>query len=215
MSDSLTVGHITPTEVEPAVRIFFDAFRGGVRQVYGDHPKPDAMVDVWSFAREVEPEAFLAARIDSTFVGYALFTSSVSTLERRALLSGRVMLWVLRALRGRYGIRWRNIARQLWNKVLFVGTSRNFRTRGDAQLLNIAVAPNARGHGVAKELLHAGLHYFAKRGVPEVRLEVEPDNAPAIAAYREVGFVERGRMRNAYGDWIVMTAEPQQVAASA
>jgi ribosomal protein S18 acetylase RimI-like enzyme len=170
------------------------------------------MVDVWSFAREVEPEAFFAARIGSTLVGYALFSGSVSTLERRALLSGRVMVWMLRALTGRYGIRWRNIPRQLWNKVLFIGTSRNFRTRGDAQLLNIAVAPDARGRGVAKALLHAGLDYIATRGVPEVRLEVEPDNAPAIAAYREVGFTERGRMRNAYGDWIVMTAEPHKVA---
>jgi ribosomal-protein-alanine N-acetyltransferase len=214
LSDALTVGPLTPTDVEPAVRIFLDAFRDGVRLVYGDHPKPDAMVDVWSFAREVEPEAFFAARIGSTLVGYALFTGSVSTLERRALLSGRVMVWALRALSGRYGIRWRNITRQLWNKVLFIGTSRNFRTRGDAQLLNIAVAPDARGRGVAKALLQAGLDYFATRGVPEVRLEVEPDNAPAIAAYREVGFIERGRMRNAYGDWIVMTAEPQHKVAT-
>jgi len=213
LPDSLTVGPITTTEVEPAVRIFLDAFRDGVQQVYGDHPKPDAMVDVWSFAREVEPEAFLAARLDSTLAGYALFTSSVSKLERRAILSGKVMLWVLRALSGRYGIRWLNLARQLWNKVLFIGTSRNFRTKGDAQLLNIAVAPDARGRGVAKALLVAGMHYFANRGVPEVRLEVEPDNSPAIAAYQEVGFVERGRMRNTYGEWIVMTAEPRNVAA--
>jgi len=214
LPDSLTVGPITPTEVEPAVRIFLDAFRDGVRRVYGDHPKPDAMVDIWSFAREVEPKAFLAARLNSTLVGYALFTSSVSKLERHAILSGNVLLWALRALSGRYGIRWRNVASQLWNKVLFMGNSRNFRTRGDAQLLNIAVAPEARGRGVAKALVRAGLRYFAKRGVPEVRLEVEPNNAPAIDAYRDVGFVERGRMRNAYSEWLVMTAQPQKVATS-
>lgn len=211
MSDSLTVEPISPTEIEAAVRIFLDAFGDGVRRVYGDHPKPDAMVDVWSFARQVEPEAFLAARTDSSLVGYALFTSSVSQLERRAILSGKVISWALRAVSGRYGIRWRNVARHFWNKIIFIGTSGNFRTRGDAQLLNIAVAPEARGRGVAKALLHEGMCYFAKRGVPEVRLEVEPDNAPAIAAYREVGFVERGRMRNAYGEWLAMTGEPQKV----
>ena len=214
MSGSLSVGPIAATEIEPAVRIFLDAFRENVRQVYGDQPRPDAMVDVWSFVRETEPEGFLAAREDSTVVGYALFTSSVSKLERRALLSGRVVLWALRALSGRYGIRWRNVAKQLWNKALFIGGSRNFRTRGDAQLLNIAVTPAARGRGVAKRILQAGMRYLAQRGVTEVRLEVEPGNASAIAAYRDAGFVERGHMRNAYGEWIVMTAAPHKVGAS-
>lgn len=209
MSDSLTVGPMSAAEIEPAVRIFFDAFRSEVQRVYGDTPKPDAMIDVWSFARDVEPEGFLAAREDSTVVGYALFTSSVNKLERRAILSGTVLAWALRALSGRYGIRWRRVAAQLWNKILFIGTSKNFRTQGDAQLLNIAVAPQARGRGVAKALVHAGMRYLAERGVPEVRLEVEPHNASAIAAYRDAGFVERGRMRNVYGEWIVMTAQPK------
>jgi len=214
LSGSLSVGPIASTEIEPAVRIFLDAFRENVRRVYGDYPKPHAMVDVWSFAREFEADCFLAARLNSTLVGYALFSSSVSKLERRAIMSGRVVLWVLRALSGRYGIRWRNVTRQLWNKVLFIGGSKNFRTRGDAQLLNIAVTPEARGRGVAKALLQAGMRCLAQRGVTEVRLEVEPDNVSAMTAYRDVGFVERGRMRNAYGEWLVMTAQPRKVATS-
>jgi len=52
------------------------------------------------------------------------------------------------------------------------------------------------------------MDYLASRGVKEVRLEVLPDNEPAIAAYRAVGFVERGRMRNVHGEWLVMTATP-------
>jgi len=208
LSDGLAVGPITPAEIEPAVRIFVEAFHDNVIRLYGDQPKPEAMVDMWSFAREVEPGGFLAARAGPDLVGYALFTSSGTALERRALASGRIFVWVWRALSGRYRIRWDGLARQVWNKMLFVGGSSSFRTTGDAQLLNIAVAQDARGQGVATELVRAGMDYLASRGVKEVRLEVLPDNEPAIAAYRAVGFVERGRMRNVHGEWLVMTATP-------
>jgi ribosomal protein S18 acetylase RimI-like enzyme len=206
LSDPFTVDPISQAEIEPAVRIFLDAFAPNVRALYGDPPRPDAMVDVWTFARETEPGGFLGAHDGSSLLGYALFTSSVGRLERRALLSGRVVLWALRALGGRYGIRWSTIARQLWNKMLFIGTSGRFRSHGDAQLLNIAVASAARGRGVAKALVREGLRYLARRGVAEVRLEVQPDNTAAIAAYRSNGFIERGRMRNIHGEWMVMTA---------
>jgi [ribosomal protein S18]-alanine N-acetyltransferase len=209
LSDGLTIGPIARAEIEPAVSIFFEAFHDNVTRLYGDQPKPDAMVDVWSFAREVEPGAFLAARDGSDLLGYALFTSSVKTLERRALTSGRIFVWMWHALSGRYGIRWDGLTRQVWNKMLFVGSSSNFRTTGDAQLLNIAVAETARGRGVATELVRAGMEYLAGRGIREVRLEVLPDNEPAIAAYHAVGFQERGRMRNVHGEWLVMTATPR------
>jgi ribosomal protein S18 acetylase RimI-like enzyme len=212
LSAELEIRPIAADEIEPAVRIFIEAFRDNVALVYGEEPKPDAMIDVWTFAREVEPGGFIAARDDVGLSGYALFSSSVGKLERRAMLSGRVILWALRALSGRYGVRWRNLARQVWNKILFVGQSGNFRTKGDAQLLNIAVAAAARGRGVAKMLLHAGMRYLAERDVEEVRLEVMPDNDAAIAAYRRSGFTEKGRLRNVHGEWLVMTANPQEVS---
>ena len=204
-----------PAEIEPAVSIFLEAFRDNVRQVYGDNPRPDAMRDVWSFAREIEPGGFLAARDETGVLGYALFTSSVSRLERAAIVSGRVLLWAGRALLGRYGIRWNSVARQLWNKILFLGNSGTFRTKGDAQLLNIAVAPSARGHGVATSLVREGLRYLASRGVEEVRLEVMPDNTAAIAAYASTGFETKGRLRNVHGEWLVMTANPLTAAQHA
>lgn len=199
---------ISEREIDAAVRIFLGAFHDNVRLVYGDDPRPDAMRDVWTFVRQVEPGGFFGARVSSEFVGYAIFVSSVSALRKRALRTGVVLRWGLRALVGRYGIHWLALARLLWNKTLFVSGSGRFRSEGDAQLLNIAVAPSARGKGVAKALVRAGLAYFAGRGVREVRLEVRPDNAPALAAYQETGFIERGRTRDAGGEWIVMTAKP-------
>jgi len=44
--------------------------------------------------------------------------------------------------------------------------------------------------------------------VPEVRLEVRPWNAPAIALYRNTGWREVGRTRDLEGEWIVMVANP-------
>jgi ribosomal-protein-alanine N-acetyltransferase len=206
--EPLAIGPLAVSDVEPAVRIFLGAFHDNVSLVYGDDPKPDAMRDVWSFVRTVEPGGFLGARLDSHLVGYAIFTSSLRALQCKAAWSGTVFVWGLRALAGRYGIRWLNIGKLLWNKMLFVGNAGRFRTGGDAQLLNIAVAPSARGKGVGKELVRAGLQYLASRHVAEVRLEVRPDNVAAIAAYGANGFVERGRTRDAGGEWLVMTAQP-------
>jgi len=204
----LVVSPIEQAEIDAAVYIFLNAFRDNVRLIYGTEPKPDAMRDVWTFVRDVEPGGFLAARNGADLIGYAIFTHSIKTLQRRALREGKLLVWTARALSGRYGIRWFHVGRLLWNKVLFVGGAARFRTAGDAQLLNIAVSPAARGKGVAKALVRAGLRYLAQRKAPEVRLEVRPDNLAAIAAYRDNGFVERGRTSDAGGEWLVMTAHP-------
>jgi ribosomal protein S18 acetylase RimI-like enzyme len=204
----LEIAPIEPGEVKSAVRVFLDAFHDNVRLVYGNDPKPDAMVDVWSFVRQVEPGGFLAAHIGAQFAGYAIFTSSIRALQRRAVMHGAIFVWALRALSGRYGIRWLSAGKLFWNKLLFVGNSGRFRTEGDAQLINIAVSPDVRGKGVAKALTRAGLNYLAQHRVPEVRLEVRPDNLAAIAAYRANGFVEGGNVRDSAGEWLVMTARP-------
>ena len=205
----LIVSPIDQGEIDAAARIFLDAFRDNVQLIYGSEPKRDAMRDVWTFVRDVEPGGFLAARNSGAdLIGYAIFTHSIKALQRRALREGKIFVWAARALSGRYGIRWFHVGKLLWNKVLFVGGSARFRTAGDAQLLNIAVSAAARGKGVAKALVRAGLIYLAQRNVREVRLEVRPDNLPAITAYRDNGFVERGRTSDAGGEWLVMTANP-------
>lgn len=201
------ISPIATSELPAAVDIFLQAFFDNVRLVYGDHPRPDAMLDVWSFARSVEPEGFLAARDATGLLGYVFYSSSVSRLRRAAILRGQVFLWMLRALSSRYGIRWLQVMRLIWNKALFIGSSRRFRMQGDAQLVNIAVRDSARGRGVATKLVEAGLQYLHGKHIPEVRLEVRPDNEPAIKAYHVNGFVEKGRTRDIHGEWLVMIAD--------
>ena len=199
------VGPIAPGEIAAAVAVFLEAFHDGAAYIYGEPPRPDAMIDVWSFARDVEPGAFLAARdANGELLGYAFITSSVKGLRRQAIRRLAPLRWAWRALCGRYGIVWTHVARLFANKNAFARSSGEFRTSGDAQLLNIATASSARGLGVASALVRAGLGYLRERGVTELRLEVRPDNAPALSVYTRTGFAEVGRTRDAGGEWVVM-----------
>ncbi len=87
---------------------------------------------------------------------------------------------------------------------LFVGTGRRLtgillsRTVLDeAEILTVALAPSARGRGWSGLLLREHLAGLAAAGIRTVFLEVEEDNAPAIALYRRHGFTPIGR-REAY-----------------
>lgn len=68
----------------------------------------------------------------------------------------------------------------------------------EAEILSIAIAPEARGHGHASPLLVRHLDELSRRGVRRVHLEVEEGNAPAIALYRRAGFQEIGRRTGYY-----------------
>jgi [ribosomal protein S18]-alanine N-acetyltransferase len=68
----------------------------------------------------------------------------------------------------------------------------------EAEILTVAMAPEARGRGNARPLLAAHLDALARRGVLVVHLEVEEGNAPALALYRRLGFGEVGRREGYY-----------------
>jgi mycothiol synthase len=52
----------------------------------------------------------------------------------------------------------------------------------------VAIDPDAQGRGLGRALTLAGLRHLASRGLDEVLLYVEADNAPAIAVYSRLGF---------------------------
>jgi mycothiol synthase len=57
----------------------------------------------------------------------------------------------------------------------------------------VGVAPEAQGMGLGKALTRAGLAHLAGRGVSEVELYVESDNAAAIHVYDGLGFTHDDR----------------------
>jgi ribosomal-protein-alanine N-acetyltransferase len=73
-----------------------------------------------------------------------------------------------------------------------------FRFSGDeAELLSLAVTRKWRGKGVGGALMRAAREDLRNSAVQHMFLEVEDGNAPALALYRQSGFVEIGR-RKAY-----------------
>lgn len=163
---------------------------------------------MWAFILEIEPRGFLAARENGTLVGYAIFVPSLRRVQQEAIRRGAVLRWAVSALRGGFALRFSAVWRVLLNKVLFVRSGGRYRTKGDAQLLNIAVDPRAQGRGIATELVREGLRVMRELGVPEVRLEVRPWNVGAVRVYRKTGWREAGRTKDLEGEWLVMTANP-------
>lgn len=64
---------------------------------------------------------------------------------------------------------------------------------GEAQLLNLTVAPSARRRGIGRVLLRRFLDGARERGAEQCFLEVRESNGAAIALYAAEGFVPVAR----------------------
>ena len=85
----------------------------------------------------------------------------------------------------------------------------------EAELLTLAVAPDARRQGIARDLVGSFAATSRARGAAHAFLEVAADNAAAQTLYLAAGWAESGRRRRYYGpdlDAIVMVLrlEPGQ-----
>ena len=69
---------------------------------------------------------------------------------------------------------------------------------GEAELLTIAVAPEARQRGLGRKLVSRFLYQARLRGADSAFLEVAEDNAAARTLYTRSGFTEAGRRRGYY-----------------
>lgn len=69
---------------------------------------------------------------------------------------------------------------------------------GEAEVLTLAVAPEARRQGIARTLVAGFLAQAAARGAQVAFLEVAADNAAALALYQALGFVVAGRRKDYY-----------------
>ena len=74
------------------------------------------------------------------------------------------------------------------------------QVRDEAEVLNLAVAPERRRKGEGGTLLRAAVVEFRKRGVSRVFLEVRESNAPGIAFYEKHSFSRVGRREGYYRD---------------
>ena len=80
----------------------------------------------------------------------------------------------------------------------------------DIQILDVAVSPEHRRQGIARKLLSHVSYDAQMLGCTTASLEVEADNAGAIALYESLGFKTTGMRKNYYGQGVharVMSAE--------
>ena len=80
----------------------------------------------------------------------------------------------------------------------------------ESNIGNIVTHKDYRGRGIATRLFNALLEELKEQGITKVFLEVEHDNAPAIALYEKSGFTKYGHRRDYYGpgkDAVLMSKE--------
>lgn len=68
----------------------------------------------------------------------------------------------------------------------------------EAEIANLAVAPDYRGCGIGRALMEEGLGSLRREGCDSFFLEVRASNLPAQTLYRRLGFAETGRRRRYY-----------------
>ena len=127
------------------------------------------------------------------------FTPGVWRLERGEPLPA----WVTRLDRTAFGSPWKAPAdhEALWliPELAFARWA-CIPAAGEAELLRIAVSPEARGQGLGRKLLEACQQDLAEAGMTRLFLEVRASNAPAIGLYLACGWKPVGRRPGYYPD---------------
>ena len=86
-----------------------------------------------------------------------------------------------------------------------------------ADVIDVAVAPNFRRRGIARALVQAVLAAAQSEGAESIFLEVRASNAPALSLYTALGFTVCGVRKNYYKnpreDAVLMTCDLCAVSA--
>ena len=67
-----------------------------------------------------------------------------------------------------------------------------------AEIITIGVHPDARGAGIASAMMTIMENEVQKAGATKIQLDVSAENAPAIALYKKLGFIENGHRPKYY-----------------
>lgn len=69
---------------------------------------------------------------------------------------------------------------------------------GEADMMNLAVAPAYRRQGIGRKLVEELIRRLKEQGTHVLVLEVRASNDPAIGLYEELGFIQVGHRPNYY-----------------
>ncbi len=152
-----------------------------------------------------EPGCCAVATAAGELLGYCISPASMTRLWWRVLTGGPFRRIIAAVLRREIRLPPAGLVRMSRDKLVFVGSFRSVSPGRTGQILSVAVSPDCRGMGVGTLLISRALQYLAGRGVRRVKLEVRPDNEPALRLYHGFGFEAVGRTRDGQGDWMVMS----------
>lgn len=188
--------------------IFLNTFEKTVHHIFGDElPNLESMQDIFLFIYRMEPSCIFVAREGLRVVGYLICPPDIKNLWSMALFKGHVFKWAWKWALGDYGFGLAPLRFLFINKFHFISSTHNFRSTSVAQILSIAVLPEYRGKGVAYRLMEKGFLYLQSLGVPEIKLEVRPENKAGKRLYEKMNFQEAGITEDTQGQWIVMVKD--------
>jgi ribosomal protein S18 acetylase RimI-like enzyme len=197
------------SDVPAIAQLFTESFSDSVLHHCGGRlPKPMAMQDVFTLVYQAEPAAALLAKSQTgQLLGYCFAPVRLSRLWWQAITGGHLFKWAWRWLTGQYGFGLHPVKIIILNKLAFLHSAATPGKAANAHILSIAVAPAARGQGVASALMAEADKYFSDNHVKRVRLEVRPDNHPAIRVYEKLGYYPGGMTYDSQGPWLIMFKE--------
>lgn len=85
-----------------------------------------------------------------------------------------------------------------WRSNEIAGFISGRRAADEGEILNLAVKPAQRRHGLGRSLVKALLELFTSHRVTQVFLEVRESNLGAITFYQNLGFHQVGRRESYY-----------------
>lgn len=189
--------------IEAVVDIFCSAFENSISffTPLNDGLKR-ALKHVFTLVWTVFSEGFMVAVDEDEVCGYIIMADNIKRLWGKALFSGFPLKMAAGYMSGVYNLKLSTICKILKNKLFYMRFE--LSTDTNAQVLSIAVDPKHQGKGIGRRLLEAGIRYMESRGIKKVKLEVRPENTPAVKLYESFGFYPIGKTRDLQGEWLIM-----------
>lgn len=189
----------------PAVaETFAAAFPEDVERALGSESHSTMILHLFQLLYAAESRALLVARGPQGVVGYVYAPTSLRNIWHTAISGGHLWRWFTNWVRRRYRLRMGAALRILVDKYVFVFSALRDRDRVEHRILSVGVRPDHRGQGLATVLVQQALNRFQRLGAQKVRLEVRPQNVPALVIYERLGFKVCSTLRDTRGEWWVM-----------
>ncbi len=208
-SKGYDIGPASAGDFDAIARLFTDGFPESVLHVYGgDKPDLAAIAEGFRFIWTLDNGHVQVARSVRTVevAGYIAVLPSIRGFWRKVFGTGFAARMFFGWVGGKYRLPVRALPFVVGNKLAFVRGAQKI-PKYDAQILSIAVRPAGRGLGLGKALAAAGLEHLRAVGAHRVKLEVRPENTPALRTYQRLGFQQVGSYDDKQGSWWVMVKD--------